>query len=157
MLFQQYRMALNQEKYDIEVQNDDAIKRNQILFDFIQQTFNSLDGLYLREICILIYMIIKDKFRNHSVVEIEILNKEKKERNKRKENTYKPSPKTIVNKITRTSRATSNTSNSNINDNIPQLSESISSEDEEIGMSKCRRKINVEIINVEVKVSSSEA
>ena len=78
MLFQQYRMALNQEKYDIEVQNDDAIKRNQILFDFIQQTFNSLDGLYLCEICILIYMIIKDKFRNHSVVEIEILNKEKK-------------------------------------------------------------------------------
>ena len=62
-----------------------------------------------------------------------------------------------MNKITRTSQATSNTSNSNFNDNIPQLSESISSEDEDIVMSKCRRKINVEIINVEVKVSSSEA
>ena len=53
MLFQQYRMALNQEKYDSEVQNDDAIKRNQILFDFIKRTFNRLDGLYLCERCLL--------------------------------------------------------------------------------------------------------
>ena len=135
-------MALNWEKYDIEVQNDDAIKRNQILFDFIQQTFNRLDGLYLRGICILIDMIMKDKFRNHSVLEIEILNKGKKERNKRKENTYKPSlKKSFVNKITRTTRATSSTSNSNFNANIPQWSESKSSEDEEIVMSKFRRKL----------------
>ena len=28
LLFEQYRMALNWDKYDIEVQNDDAIKRN---------------------------------------------------------------------------------------------------------------------------------
>ena len=42
-------MALKQEKYDIEVQNDDEIKRNQILFDFMKQTFNCLDGLYLHE------------------------------------------------------------------------------------------------------------
>ena len=46
VLFEQYIMALNWDKCDIEVRNDDAIKRNQILFDFIQQTFNSLDGLY---------------------------------------------------------------------------------------------------------------
>ena len=49
VLFEQYRMALNPDKYDIEVLDDDAIKRNQILFDFMQQTFNFLDGLYLHE------------------------------------------------------------------------------------------------------------
>ena len=42
-------MALNFDKYDIEVRNDDAIKCKQILFDFIQRKFNCLDGLYLRE------------------------------------------------------------------------------------------------------------
>ena len=42
-------MAINRDKYDIEVQNDDAIKRNQILFNFMQQKLNSLDRLYLRE------------------------------------------------------------------------------------------------------------
>ena len=40
-------MARKWDKYDIEVQKDDAIKRNQIFFDFIQLTFNRLDGLYL--------------------------------------------------------------------------------------------------------------
>ena len=36
LLFEQYRMALKRDKYDIEVQNDDAIKRNRILFDFVR-------------------------------------------------------------------------------------------------------------------------
>ena len=49
LLFEEYRMALKREKYDIEVQNDDAIKRNRIFFDFMQQTFNCLDELYLHE------------------------------------------------------------------------------------------------------------
>ena len=39
---------------------------------------------------------------------------------------------------------------------MPQYIESISIEEEDIGMRKCRRKINVDIINEEVKVSSSE-
>ena len=42
-------MAINREKYDTEVQNDDTIKRNQIFFDFMQRTLNRLDGLYLHE------------------------------------------------------------------------------------------------------------
>ena len=29
LLFEKYRMALKQDKYEIEVQNDDAIKRNK--------------------------------------------------------------------------------------------------------------------------------
>ena len=54
MLFEQYRMALNWDKYDIEVRNDDTIKRNQIFFDFMQQEFNRLDILYLHKKCLLI-------------------------------------------------------------------------------------------------------
>ena len=42
-------MALKRDKYYIEVQNDDTINRNQILFDFMQKMFNRLDGLYLHE------------------------------------------------------------------------------------------------------------
>ena len=78
VLFEQYRMALNREKYDIEVRNDDAMKRNQILFYFMQQTFNRLDGLYLHEICLLIDTIIKDQLRKQSAAEIERLNEETK-------------------------------------------------------------------------------
>ena len=61
LLFEQYRMAINQDKYYTEVQYDDAIKRNQILFDFMQQTFNYLDGLYMHEKCILIDTIREDQ------------------------------------------------------------------------------------------------
>ena len=59
LLFEQYIMALKRDKYDIEVRDDDAIKRNQMFFDFMQQTFNRLYGLYLRERFILIDMIMK--------------------------------------------------------------------------------------------------
>ena len=36
LLFKQYKMALKRDKYDIELQNDYAIKCNQIFFDFMQ-------------------------------------------------------------------------------------------------------------------------
>ena len=49
VLFKEYRMALNWDKYDIEVRDDDAINRNWLLFDFTQQTFSCLDGLYMDE------------------------------------------------------------------------------------------------------------
>ena len=78
LLFEQYRTALNRDKYEIEVRNDDAIKHNRIFFDFMQQTFNCLDGLYLREGCILIDDIMKYKCRKQSEVEIEGPNREKK-------------------------------------------------------------------------------
>ena len=67
-------MALNWDKYDIEVRNDDSIKRNLVFFDLTQQTFNSLDGLYLCEICLLIDAILKDQLRKESAVEIEKIN-----------------------------------------------------------------------------------
>ena len=62
VLFEQYIMALNQEKDDTEVQNDDAMKPNQIFFDFMQQTFNRLAVLYLREMCLLVDPIMKYQF-----------------------------------------------------------------------------------------------
>ena len=87
----------------------------------------------------------------------------------------------FLNKKTQTSRAKINTSNSNINVDIPKLSKAsiteeedikcsrkshvkteneemkgISNEEEEIGIRKCRRKIQVDIINEKTKVSSSE-
>ena len=110
--------------------------------------FNNLGGLYLREIILLMDTIMKYQLRNQSAAEIEKLNREKKARKKdRKVNLRLLQKPNFLNKKTGTSRATSNTSNSNFNDNIPQCSEAISSEEEEIGMRKCRGKINVEIIN----------
>ena len=86
LLFEQYIMALNWEKYDIEVQNDVAIKLNQIFFDFIQRTFNHLYGLYLREICLLIGVIMKYQLRKQSSEETEKLNREKKAKKEREAN-----------------------------------------------------------------------
>ena len=59
-------MALNWDKYDIEVRNDNAIKRNRILFDFMQLTFNCLDGLFLREECLVIDTILEDQLSKQS-------------------------------------------------------------------------------------------
>ena len=82
LLFEQYRMALNGDKYDIEVRNDYAIKSNRIFCDIVQQTFNRIDILYLRERCILIDAIMKDQLRMQSAAEIEKLNREKNPRKK---------------------------------------------------------------------------
>ena len=84
LLFEQYRMALHWDKYDIEVRNDYAIKCNQIFFDFMKQTSNRLDGLYLRKRCLLIDGIMIDQLRKQTTAKIEKLNREKKARNKRK-------------------------------------------------------------------------
>ena len=67
-LFEQYRMDLNWDKYDIKVRNKYAKKSNQIFFDFMQRTFNHLDGLYLHENSLLIYSIIRDKSSKQSAV-----------------------------------------------------------------------------------------
>ena len=83
LIFEQYRTALNQEKHEIEVQNDDAIKRNQILFAFMQWKFNRLDGLYLHQTYILIDTIMEYQTRKWSAAEIEKLNREIKDRNKK--------------------------------------------------------------------------
>ena len=123
-LFDQYKMALNWDKYDIEIQNDVAIKRNRIFFDFMQRTFNILYGLYLRERCLLIDVIMKDQLRKQSAAEIEKLNREKRQETKeRKVHLSLLQKKHVVNKTTRTSRETSSTSNSNFNSYISHWTE----------------------------------
>ena len=66
VLFEQYILAINEGKYDIEVQNDDAIKRNRIFYHFMKKTFNRMDELYLRERCLLIDAIMKYQTRKQS-------------------------------------------------------------------------------------------
>ena len=63
----------------------------------------------------------KDQLMKNIAEEIKILSRDKKDRNQKKEGTSKPSPKKgcFMNKTTRKSQVTSNTSNSNINVKIP--------------------------------------
>ena len=61
-----------------------------------------------------------------------------------------------MNKNIRTSRETSNTSNKKLDSKIPQWSEASISEEEDIGIRKCRRKNNIDIKNDGVNGSSSE-
>ena len=49
VLFEKYRMALKRDRYAIEIQRDDAIKRNRLLFDFMLRMFNRLNQLYEKE------------------------------------------------------------------------------------------------------------
>ena len=50
LLFEQYRMALNQDKYDIEVQNYDAIKRNRIfLISCNKRSIVWMDCIYMKK------------------------------------------------------------------------------------------------------------
>ena len=49
VLFEKYRMALKRDKDAIEIQKDDAIKRNRIFFDFMLRMFNNLNQLYEKE------------------------------------------------------------------------------------------------------------
>ena len=70
-------MGIKRGKYNIEVQNYDAINHNRIFFDFMQRTFNRLDGLYLHEKIILIDTIIENQSRKQSAAEVEITNRKK--------------------------------------------------------------------------------
>ena len=62
VLFETYRMAIKRDKYEIEVLDYDAIKRNQIFVDLFQHIFSCLDGIYMNEKCLLIDTIKKDQF-----------------------------------------------------------------------------------------------
>ena len=69
MLFEKYRITLKRDKDAIEIQKDDAIKRNRLFFDFILRMFNNLNQLYEEEKSILIYTILTYKSRNESAKE----------------------------------------------------------------------------------------
>ena len=83
-LFETYRLARNWDKYEIDIRNDDTIKRNQIFFDFMKKTFNCLDGLYLHERFLFIYTIMEYQSRKWSVAEIVNQTEKKSETKERK-------------------------------------------------------------------------
>ena len=76
VLFEKYRIVLKQDKDAIEIQGDDAIKRN---FFFMLRMFNHLNQLYEKEKSLLIYTTLKCQSRKESA----------------KENTSNPSPKNV--------------------------------------------------------------
>ena len=58
--FKQYIMPLNWDKYEIEVRYYDAINCYRLFFDFMQRTFNNMDGLHMHKKCLLIDTIKED-------------------------------------------------------------------------------------------------
>ena len=56
-------MALKGGKYAIEIQKYDAIKHNQIFFDFMLRIFNHLNQLYEKEKSVMIHTILKYQSR----------------------------------------------------------------------------------------------
>ena len=83
VLLEQYIMAINQDKYDIEVRNYYVINLKQIFFDFMLRMFNCLGGLCIHEKCILIDTIKWYKLRNQSGLKIENYNREKRTETKK--------------------------------------------------------------------------
>ena len=91
VLFEKYRMSLKRDKDAIEIQGDDAIKRNRLFFDFMLRMFNNLNQLYEKEKSLLIDTILKYQSRKESAKE----NTSKPSPSRKesaKENTSKPSP-----------------------------------------------------------------
>ena len=101
VLFEKYRMALKRDKDAIEIQGDDAIKRNRLFFEFMLIMFNHLNQLYEKEKSLLIDTILKYQSRKESA----------------RENTSKPYPKKVsfVDDTKRTSQANSYSYKSNSN------------------------------------------
>ena len=59
VLFEKYRMSIQRDKYAIDIQGDDTIKRNRLFFDFMLRMFNHLNKLYEKEKSLLIDTILK--------------------------------------------------------------------------------------------------
>ena len=49
VLFEHYRIALKQDKDAIDIEREDAINRNQLIFDFMLSIFDHLNQLYEME------------------------------------------------------------------------------------------------------------
>ena len=49
VLFEQYRIALKRDKYAIDIEGEDEIKRNRLFFDFMLRMFDHLNQLYEKE------------------------------------------------------------------------------------------------------------
>ena len=69
VLFEIYRMDFKRDKDAIEIQKDDAIKRNQTFFNFMLRMFNHINQLYEMEKSLLIYTILTYQSMNESAKE----------------------------------------------------------------------------------------
>ena len=95
LLFEQCRMALNQHKYNIEVRNDDAIKRNQIIIWFRVTNVQSSGWIIFR------WKMYFDIYNNERSIEEAVCSgswntEQRKKDKKRKEGSSKPSKKKTV-------------------------------------------------------------
>ena len=66
MLFEQYIISLKWKKNAIDIEEEDAINRNQLFFDFMLRMFDHLNKLYEMEKSLLIDAILKYHLRNES-------------------------------------------------------------------------------------------
>ena len=120
LYFEQYTMAFKRDKFNIEVQDDDETKRNRILFDFMQRTFNCLDELYMNKKIILIHEIKKINWGNRLERRLgDWIKENDRRRNINVDPSLLQKIGCFLNKTTRTSWAKINTSNSNFNADIP--------------------------------------
>ena len=69
VFFEKHRMALKRDKYAIEIQGDDEIKRNQLFFDFMLRMFDHINQLYDKGKSLLIDTILKYHSRKESAKE----------------------------------------------------------------------------------------
>ena len=90
VLFEKYRMDLKQEKAAIEIQMDDAIKRNRLFLDFMLRMFDHLNQLYEKEKSLLIDTIVKYHSRKESA-KVNTSKPSLSSKESAKENTSKPS------------------------------------------------------------------
>ena len=49
VLFEEYRSALKQDKYAIDIEGEYAINRNRLFFDFMLRMFDHLNQIYEME------------------------------------------------------------------------------------------------------------
>ena len=66
LLFEQYIIALKQDKDAIDIEGEDEIKRNRLFFYFMQRMFNHLNQLYEKEKILLIDTILKYNSSNEN-------------------------------------------------------------------------------------------
>ena len=66
LLFEKYRIDLKREKDAIDIDEDDAIDSNRLVFDFMLRMFDHLNQLYEMEKSLLIDAILKYHLRKES-------------------------------------------------------------------------------------------
>ena len=91
VLFEQYRIAIKQDKDAIDIEEEDAINSHRLFFDFMLRMFDHLNQLYEMEKSLLIDTILTYHLRKESAKE-NSPEPSPSRKESAKENTSKPSP-----------------------------------------------------------------